>query len=197
MGSAQIHMAMWTGLVLACLCGAQPAPVLPASCAKDFLVPSTAVDQYGNAVARRDGLAVDPKTGWPYEVWLRTPRMEFVLLTPGEFTIGQGQSGWRCPAHRVRLTKHIYLAKYEATQFQWEQIMGSRPWWREPEASHGPRHPAMAVSWPECQRLAARLSASTPAGAAFRLLSSPPSGKMPDLWTLTLFAREYWPRVRR
>jgi CubicO group peptidase (beta-lactamase class C family) len=169
MSSAQMHMAVWTGLVLACLCGAQPRPFLPAGCAKDFLVPNAAVDQYGNAVAWQNGLAVDPETSWPYEIWLRNPRMEFVLLTPGEFVIGQGQSGWRGPAHRVRLTRPVYLAKYETTQFQWEQLMAARPWWRESITSHGPRHPAMAVSWHECQRLAARLSVSTHAGPPFRL----------------------------
>ena len=108
---------------------------LPRGLADVFVIPAAEQDQYGNPVVTREGGTFEPMTGWPYEVWLREPRMEFVLVLPGEFAMGLDGSKYSAPAHRVRITKPFYLGKYEVTQAQWQQVMRAKPrsrarrWW--------------------------------------------------------------------
>ncbi len=64
--------------------------------------------------------------------------MEFVLIRPGTFTMGEKDSA----VCKVTLTQPFYLGKYEVTQEQWEKVMGSNP-------SHfkGAKNPVEMVSW--------------------------------------------------
>jgi len=163
-----------------------------------FVVPTGDRDQWGNPVVTRNGSRTDPQTGWPYEVWLQEgtrtrvverekgwlsktmvrqtisvqmPRMEFVLVSPGEFWMGsprgeqsrdEGES-----QHRVRLTKPFYLAKYEVTQAQWTAVMGNRPWsglvYAKFYVRRNVRNPAVYVGWDDCQQFLRKL------GSGFRL----------------------------
>ena len=89
--------------------------------------------------------------------------MEFVLIRPGVFVMGQGDKGDDRPAHEVNISKPFYLGKYEVTQAQWEKLMGANP-------SHfkGAKNPVETVSWNDCQYLVAQLKEKVP-GRTFRL----------------------------
>jgi formylglycine-generating enzyme required for sulfatase activity len=105
--------------------------------------------------------------------------MKFVLIPPGEFDMGSTQEEivrfqnqakewdlpqWvverslsEAPRHRIRLTQAFYLGKYEVTQAQYQQVMGSNP---SKFPGSGPDAPVETVSWNDavsfCQRLSAR-----------------------------------------
>lgn len=59
--------------------------------------------------------------------------LELVYIKPGTFVMGgdsQKEGRFECvetPKHQVTLTKGFYLGKYEVTQAQYQQIMGSNP----------------------------------------------------------------------
>ena len=62
--------------------------------------------------------------------------MEFVLIPPGKFQMGMGQSGGNRsqdegPKHEVTISQGFYLGKYEVTQRQWSSVMGQNPSWFE------------------------------------------------------------------
>ncbi len=87
--------------------------------------------------------------GIPVE-YTNTIGMKFILIPPGEFTMGSsqaeideavqavGEMDWedrfwqRCiksegPQHKVSLTKPIYLSVHEVTQSEFESVMGNNP----------------------------------------------------------------------
>jgi len=129
-----------------------------------FMWPDCDRDQYGNPVVVRDGMREDPVMALPYEVWLKEPRMEFVLVPAGEFEMGsdEGDADEK-PVHRVKLTKGFYVAKYEITQGQWESVTGERPWSGKSYVRSDPRNPAVYISWDDCEGFVKKL------GAGFRL----------------------------
>jgi formylglycine-generating enzyme required for sulfatase activity len=58
--------------------------------------------------------------------------MQFKLIPSGSFTMGSplSQSGRNTnegPTHQVQITRPFYLAKFEVTQGQWEDVMGQNP----------------------------------------------------------------------
>jgi len=58
--------------------------------------------------------------------------MEFVLIPAGEFEMGspsaeEDRSVLEGPVHTVKIEKAYYLGKYEVTQKQWREVMGSNP----------------------------------------------------------------------
>ena len=137
-----------------------------------FILPTSDKDQHGNPVAKRDGRQYDPKTGHPFEAWLRDPRMEFVFVPAGEFTMGspaheKDRDDDEGPAHTVRITKPFYLAKYEITQGQWRAAMGASPWARKQSVRRDAGAPAVHVSWADCQEFLKKLNRT--AGPGFRL----------------------------
>ncbi|HUJ10863.1 MAG TPA: formylglycine-generating enzyme family protein [Verrucomicrobiae bacterium] len=93
--------------------------------------------------------------------------MELVLIRSGSFTMGANRSttGVERPAHKVTITKPFYLGKYEVTQEQWQQIMGSNP-----SQFKGTKNPVEQVTWNECQAFLAKLKARA-AGTEFCLPS--------------------------
>jgi len=106
----------------------------------------------------RDGRQVDPDTGYAYEVWLDQPPMEFVLVPPGAFMMGECSE-----RHPVRLTRPFYLAKYQLTQGQWQTVMGTTPWSGKHYVREDGRNPAVYISWGDCQEAIEKL------GSGFRL----------------------------
>ena len=130
---------------------------LPPGWEQAFVVPTGDGDQHGNPVVTRKGSRTDLRTGMPYEVWLRDPRMEFVLVPAGEFMMGYSSA-----AHQVRLTKPFYLAKYELTQAQYEAVIGSNP-----SRFKGARNPVEHVSWDDAVKFCEGVSAQ--AGGTFGL----------------------------
>jgi formylglycine-generating enzyme required for sulfatase activity len=128
--------------------------------------------------------------GVPVE-FTNTIGMKFVLIPPGEFDMGSTQEEivrfqnqakewdlpqWvverslsEAPRHRIRLTQAFYLGKYEVTQAQYQQVMGSNP---SKFPGSGPDAPVETVSWNDavsfCQRLSA-LPAEKGTGGVCRL----------------------------
>ena len=153
---------------------AAPATVLPDGLGERFTLPGSDTDQYDNPVVTRGGEWADPTTGYAYEIWLKDPRMEFVFVPAGEFVMGCALSAseakrqfgeateWcrrQQPRHRVRITKPLYLAKYEVTQSQWQPVMGSTPWARMRYVKRDRRSPAVYISWKDSQSFLSKLGA--------------------------------------
>jgi formylglycine-generating enzyme required for sulfatase activity len=84
--------------------------------------------------------------------------IEFVKVSPGEFTMGCSEGDNACdadekPAHRVRITKGFEIGKYEVTQAQWQAVMGSNP-----STIKGDDRPVETVSKNEAHDFLARLN---------------------------------------
>ena len=95
----------------------------------------------------RGAASHDPETGLPFAVTDEATGIEFVLILPGEFTMGRDQADWcERPQHRVRITKPFYLGKYEVTQSQWTRVMGTNP-----SRIRGSKHPVERVTFEEIQ----------------------------------------------
>lgn len=90
-------------------------------------------------------------------------KMAFMWIEPGTFMMGspeteQGGSASERPQHQVTLTKGFYLGKYEVTQWQWQQVMGSQPW-RSLVDSSGVDDPVFNISWEDAERFIEQLNA--------------------------------------
>jgi len=77
--------------------------------------------------------------------------MEFMLIPAGEFKMGspsgeEGRLDREGPVHTVKIEKAYYLGKYEVTQKQWREVMGSNPSYFE-----GDDLPVEKVSWNDAQ----------------------------------------------
>jgi formylglycine-generating enzyme required for sulfatase activity len=89
-------------------------------------------------------------------------KLEMVRIPKGKFLMGSPKEG---PQHEVTLTKDFYLGKYEVTQAQWEELMGSNPSYFK--LKNGP---VEQVSWEECQEYIKKLNAKLGSKAGrFRL----------------------------
>jgi len=88
--------------------------------------------------------------------------MEFVYIKPGTFMMGSPASE---PGrdndekqHRVTLTNGFYMQTTEVTQEQWYQVMGTRPWSGKKYVRDDPNHPAVYISWNDCQEFINKLN---------------------------------------
>jgi sulfatase modifying factor 1 len=83
--------------------------------------------------------------------------MELVWIEPGTFTMGSPSSEESRQddeaQHRVTLTKGFWMGKYEVTQEQWQQVMGSNP-----SNFKGAKNPVEQVSWDDCQEFLRKLN---------------------------------------
>ena len=109
--------------------------------------------------------------------------MSFKAIPAGQFTMGADQgSADEQPSHKVVISQAFWLAKYELTQGQWKNIMGSsivdqrnktNPEWSL--RGEGVNHPIYYISWKECQVLIKKLnqlySKKLPEGYEFALPS--------------------------
>jgi len=85
--------------------------------------------------------------------------MEFVLIRPGSFLMGSPEEagdGDESPVHTVTISRPFYLGRYEVTQEQWQEVMGSNP-----SRFKGPRLPVESVSWNGCQVFLQKLEEKT------------------------------------
>ncbi len=93
--------------------------------------------------------------------------MALVWIEPGTFMMGSpsGEDGrWsRETQHRVTLSKGFWMGKYEVTQAQWQQVMGSNP-----SNFKGVKNPVEQVSWDACQDFLRKLNGKKGDGS-FRL----------------------------
>jgi formylglycine-generating enzyme required for sulfatase activity len=81
--------------------------------------------------------------------------MEFVLIPPGTFMMGDnaGAGDYEMPQHQVTISQPFYLGKYEVTQAQWMEVMGTNP-----SDFRGPSNPVENVSWDDIQEFISRLN---------------------------------------
>ncbi|MBM3859038.1 MAG: formylglycine-generating enzyme family protein [Verrucomicrobia bacterium] len=90
--------------------------------------------------------------------------MDFVLIRPGNFTMGSDKgSSDEKPARKVTITKPFYLGKFEVTQEQWQAVMGSNP-----SNFKGAKNPVDTVNWEDCLTFVRKLGEKVP-GYTFRL----------------------------
>ncbi len=97
--------------------------------------------------------------------------MKFAYVSPGSFNMGSndGNSDEK-PVHRVTISRGYWIGKYEVTQSEYQDLMGTNP-------SHfkGSNNPVEQVSWNDavkfCERLTQRERAAgrLPEGYAYRL----------------------------
>jgi formylglycine-generating enzyme required for sulfatase activity len=82
--------------------------------------------------------------------------MKFVLIHPGEFTMGSSDSLGESPPHRVEITQPFYLGVYPVTQAEYQAVIGKNP-------SHfngNSRLPVEQVSWYDADAFCKQLSQS-------------------------------------
>ena len=82
--------------------------------------------------------------------------MEFMLILPGEFKMGDESATFSergLPIHTVTIEKAYYMGKYEVTQKQWREVMGSNPSYFK-----GYELPVEKVSWKDVQEFVRRLN---------------------------------------
>jgi len=96
-------------------------------------------------------------------------KLELVWINPGSFMMGSplGESARDEDEtqHRVTLTKGFWLGKYEVTQAQWQQVMGSNPSYSK---NAGGKAPVENVSWNDCKDFLQKLNGKGVEGT-FRL----------------------------
>jgi len=94
--------------------------------------------------------------------------MEFVKIAPGTFTMGCVANDSACnadekPAHQVHITKPFEMGKYEVTQAEWKNVMGSNP-----STNKADDHPVETVTKDEAHDFIAKLNAKND-GYRYRL----------------------------
>ena len=90
---------------------------------------------------------------------------ELVLIPSGKFLMGSpitepGRNEDEIQ-HEVTITKPFYLGKFEVSQEQWENIMGSFP---DPTIGKGSNLPVSGLSWNDCQDFIKKLNENTTGG---------------------------------
>lgn len=91
-------------------------------------------------------------------------KMKFIWCPPGRFVMGSPKSergrGSDEGQVDVVLTVGFWIGKYEVTQGEWEEVMGTAPWKGKEDRKEGPEFPAIDVSWDDavafCRRLTDR-----------------------------------------
>ena len=92
-------------------------------------------------------------------VWRNSIDMELIRVSAGTFEMGYNQNRPdEKSVHSVTINSPFYLSKYEVTQKQWFDVMGTRPWQDEAYVREGDDYPAMSVSWEDAQEFLRRLN---------------------------------------
>jgi formylglycine-generating enzyme required for sulfatase activity len=76
------------------------------------------------------------------ETWIQQAENEMILVPAGTFQMGQ--VGVAEPVHQVTISHSFYMAKYETTQKEWTDIMGTNP---AQGYGVGDNYPVYYVSW--------------------------------------------------
>jgi formylglycine-generating enzyme required for sulfatase activity len=93
--------------------------------------------------------------------------MEFVLVPAGSFMMGSENGNKdEKPVHQVTINYSIYMGRYEVTQAQWQQVMGSNP----SRFKNCDQCPVEMVTWNDVQEFIQKLNAMND-GYAYRLPS--------------------------
>ncbi len=96
------------------------------------------------------------QTSLPLEVKSRKTDIAFRLVPAGTFIMGSpyNESGREDDEkqHSVAISKPFYCGKFEVTQAQWKQVMGTSP-----SRFQGSENPVEQVSWDDCQMFLKKL----------------------------------------
>ncbi|MDD3043828.1 MAG: formylglycine-generating enzyme family protein [Methanosarcinaceae archaeon] len=92
------------------------------------------------------------------DAYMNTVGMEFVKIPTGEFMMGSPSDESdrfddEGPVHKVTIEESYYLSKYEVTQKQWLEVMGSNP-----SNFKGDDLPVEEVSWNDIQEFIEKLN---------------------------------------
>ena len=80
--------------------------------------------------------------------------MELVLVQAGAFQMGSDEGNAdEKPIYSVRISKPFYIGKYEVTQKQWRDVMGTNP-----SKYQGDKRPVERVSWDDVQDFIRKLN---------------------------------------
>jgi len=91
--------------------------------------------------------------------------IEMIWIKPGSFQMGSNSGDESVkPAHTVNISKGFWIGKYEVTQKQWKEVMGSNPSYFKKA-----NLPVEKISWYDCLKFCKKLSLKT--GLNFRLPS--------------------------
>ena len=92
--------------------------------------------------------------------------LDMVWIEPGTFKMGASEEDpdrydQEQPQREVRISKGVYMGKFEITQEQWWRVMGSRPWEGQPFVyPDSLDHPAVYISWDDVQGFVRELNNS-------------------------------------
>jgi formylglycine-generating enzyme required for sulfatase activity len=117
--------------------------------------------------------------------------MEFVLIPPGEFQMGikkedmEGRLYNGQPLHNVKIKQEFYIGKFEATQGQWQAIMGKNP---SEFQTCGSDCPVENVQWKEAKAFIKKLNEKND-GYKYRL---PSEAEWEYAARATTTAKYYW-----
>lgn len=96
----------------------------------------------------------------PQNTFINSIGMEFVQIPAGEFNMGSSENYQNItgkdderPLHHVVLSKSFYMGKYEVTQKQWREVMGT-----EPSLYKGDDLPVDQVSWDDVHEFIKKLN---------------------------------------
>ncbi len=109
------------------------------------------------------------------DTYINSIGMEFVKIPEGEFMMGSSVNRYdnNLPTHKVTIGKSFYLGKFEVTQEQWSEVMGSNPsefiddltqeQWGEVMGSNPSEfidygRPVECVSWEDAQEFVEKLN---------------------------------------
>ena len=120
-------------------------------------------------------------------------KMKLAWCPPGSFRMGSplaepGRHPDEDPVN-VRLTRGFWMAKYEATQSQWRQVMGNNPSHFSPQGDgkfvvkgmDTSQFPVESVTWEDAMKFCRKLTESEKA-----------AGRLPANWEYTLPTEAQW-----
>ena len=110
-------------------------------------------------IVAEPGLGGDPRQPVAGSSWESPQGMEFAWIPAGRFVMGspdgeEGRAGNEVQ-HEVRISEGFWMGRYEVTQGEWEEVMGSNP---SMIKACGPRCPVEMVSWFDAEEFIRRLN---------------------------------------
>jgi formylglycine-generating enzyme required for sulfatase activity len=112
-------------------------------------------------------------------------KMKLVWCPPGQFTMGSPKDeefrSWDEDEVRVTLTRGFWLGKYELTEGEWQQVMGTTPWTGRHNAKEGEGYPATCVNWNDALQFCHKLTETERR-----------TGRLPANWRYTLPTEAQW-----
>ena len=112
-------------------------------------------------------------------------KMKLVWCPAGTFKMGSPKSevGREKDEDQVtvKLTKGFWLGKFEVTQGEWEEVMGTTPWKGKEYVKEGAKFPAAYVSWDDAVAFCEKLTHQERA-----------AGRLPAGWKYTLPNEAQW-----